>query len=68
MAVDPNSLRAMVAERLAAFSATRKDKISAPDPQQLLARKNPYLYRYLGFRTTEKMVEALLAAWLSSKA
>ena len=63
--VDEAALSDFVKKRLAVFHRARDKKIST-GVSELLARKNPYLYRYLGFDTTKEMVDALLAAWLSS--
>ena len=66
MPVDSDRLREQVAKQLAAFSSARQSKIDAVNAKQLLAKKNPYLYRYFGFDTTEGMVDALVMAWLAS--
>ena len=63
---DDAALRTFVATRLARFQKLREAKVADMDAKALLARKNPYLYRYLGFDTTKEMVDALLSAWLSS--
>lgn len=66
MPVDHNRLRVRVAQQLVAFSSARQSKIDAVNAKQLLAKKNPYLYRYFGFDTTKGMVDALVMAWLAS--
>ena len=60
------SLRQFVAARLTKFHEAREMNIANTDARKLLARKNPYLYRYLRFDTTKEMVDALMAASLSS--
>ena len=66
MPIDYSLLRQMVAKQLAAFSVARQTKIKALNARQLLAKKNPYLYRYLGFDTTKDMVDSLVMAWLAA--
>ncbi len=64
--IDADELRTLIARSLDDFYRRRTQRLSKLRLKQILLRKNPYLYKALGTRLAQEIVEGILQAYLSS--
>lgn len=64
--IDSEKLQLLIAKSLDDFYRRRTEKISKLKLTQILLRKNPYLYKAIGVRKAQEIVEGILQAYLSS--
>jgi len=59
-------VREFVNEHINDFHQSRIDRVKALRLDQILKKKNPYLFRAKNILTAEKLIESILQAYLSS--
>ncbi len=64
--IDSENLQLLIAKSLDDFYRRRAEKINTLKLRQILLRKNPYLYKAIGTRKAQEIVEGILLAYLSS--
>lgn len=64
--IDSEILRQLIAESLDEFYRRRTHRLGSLKLKHILLRKNPYLYKALGTRQAQEIVEGILQAYLSS--
>lgn len=64
--IDSQQLQYLVAKSLDDFYRRRTQKLATLKLKQILSRKNPYLYKAIGTRQAQEIVEGILRAYLSS--
>ena len=64
--IDPEKLTPIVHGALDEFYSRRLNKLSGLNLKKVLKRKNPYLYRAIGYATASDIVEELLKAYITS--
>ncbi|MCD4656722.1 MAG: cytosolic protein [Planctomycetes bacterium] len=65
--LDLNLVKQYVEENIATFHLNRIAKLKKVKLNDVLKRKNPYLFKAKNIRTSEELVKALLEAYLSSQ-
>ncbi|MBM3216801.1 cytoplasmic protein [Candidatus Poribacteria bacterium] len=61
-----DELRALITERLGEFHTRRLQRLHDLKLRDVLAKKNPYLFRAVGDATAAEIIESLLIAFLSA--
>ncbi len=61
-----DELKALIADRLNEFYKRRLQRLQTLRLNNVLQRKNPYLYKALGTRSATEVIEGILIAYLSS--
>jgi hypothetical protein len=64
--MNSEELKALIAERLAAFYRRRMQRLQTLKLNEVLKRKNPYLFKAVGTKSAPEVVEGILSAYLSS--
>lgn len=64
--IDSEQLQQLIAKSLDDFYRRRTQKLATLKLKQILSRKNPYLYKAIGTRQAQEIVEGILQAYLSS--
>lgn len=67
MSLSRNDIQAYVTEHIGDFHQRRLDSLARLDLENLLKRKNPYLFRAKNVLTAEQLVRVILDAHLSSQ-
>jgi Type II restriction endonuclease EcoO109I len=64
--MNPDELKQLIADSLNEFYKRRSQRLGTLKLNQVLLRKNPYLYKALGTHSATEIVEEILKAYLSS--
>lgn len=64
--IDSEQLQHLIAQSLDDFYRRRTQKLATLKLKQILLRKNPYLYKAIGTRQAQEIVQGILQAYLSS--
>ena len=65
--MDLNLVKQYVEENISTFHLNRIAKLKKIKLNEVLKRKNPYLFKAKNIKTSEELVKALLEAYLSSQ-
>lgn len=65
-AIDPEALAKIITDALESFYKKRLQALNGLKLKKVLRRKNPYLYKAMGYEQATKIVEDLLKAYITS--